>query len=578
MSNIVSNNELSILGILHQTWRLLNKERKKQYLALVILIFISSILEIASIGSIIPLIKGIGDPESFYVNFIASTFFASFVNNEASSVIISIGLVFATVSISSATLKIFVIFCTSKIAFKSGADITQKIYNGSINRPYAYYQSLKSNELIDVISGKVNSLINSVIIPCLYLVNSLIMSLVIVSGIIYIDYKVAITIFLLYGSLYLSILLLTKKTLSENSRVISKNSSELIKLTQIALGGIRNIIIDQNRSVFINKFNEVNQKLRSAQANSVFIGNSPKNILEAFAIVLISVIAIVKTNSSEPPATIIAVIGVIALAAQRLLPLMQQAFSAWTSFRENKYSVIEILKYVNFEGDFEQHASNIKFEKSIQLECISYKYQFRDKKILNNFSLKILKGEKIAITGKTGSGKSTLIDIFLGLIRPNFGRVLIDDVGCEIYNNRVWHDKVGHVPQNIYLFDGSVTENIVFGQSCAKIDYDRLHKVCDLAEVSEFVNKMPDGFSSLIGEGGSLLSGGQRQRIGIARALYKEAEILVFDEAMSALDHETERKILNSIKEFYPSVTIISVTHNSTTIDAYDRSLKLEGQ
>lgn len=399
------NDSQSIFNILFQVWKLLSRTRRFQYLTLIILIISSSILEIVTIGSLIPFIKGVSDTELFYLTYIDNNFLSAFIENNPSSIIVSIGVLFAILAILAAFFKILVIYGTSKVAFKSGGDITSIIYKNTISQPFSRYHFLKSNEIINIISGKVSSLINSVIIPCLYLINSLVMSFVIVAGLLYIDYKIALSIFLTYGTLYFIILIFTRKLLSENSKIISASTSEIIKLTQNALGGIRNIIIDRNRDIFINKFDVINNDLRVAQASSVFIGNSPKNILEAFALVLISVIAISKTNSNEEPAVIVATIGVIALAAQRLLPLMQQAFSAWTGFRENKFSVIDILSFIQSGQVLNEIEEDIKFNSTIELRKIYFKYDSRDNIVLENFSLEIKKGKKSLSLEKLGQGK-----------------------------------------------------------------------------------------------------------------------------------------------------------------------------
>lgn len=575
MNRPYSNYSTSIFKTLFQVWQLLSNTRKFQYLFLIILIITSSILEIITIGSLIPFIKGVGNTELFYKTYINNNFLNGFIDNNPTSVILAIGVVFAILAILAALFKILVIYGTSKIAFKSGGDITDIIYIKAISQPYISYHLLKSNEVINIISGKVSSLINSVLIPCLYLVNSLIMSFVIVAGLLYIDYKVALTIFIIYGLLYLIILLFTRKLLAENSKIISSSTSDIIKLTQTALGGIRNIIIDKNRNFFIKKFHDVNNEIRLAQASSVFIGNSPKSILEAFALVLISIIAISKSNSNEAPAAIVATIGVIALAAQRLLPLMQQAFSAWTGFRENKFSVIDILNFIQNSKERDDIEDDINFYNSIELKNIYFKYDSRDNIVLNNFSLKIKKGEKIALIGKTGAGKSTLVDLILGLILQNSGRILIDGLEHQIYNNKNWHSIISHVPQNIYIFDGTIAENITFGIPRDKIDIQNLIKVCEISQVSEFTKNLSEDIFTYVGESGSHLSGGQRQRIGIARALYKNAQILVLDEAMSALDQATETKIIKSINEIYPTTTIVSVTHNPNSISQYSRAVEI---
>jgi ATP-binding cassette subfamily B protein len=375
--------------------------------------------------------------------------------------------------------------------------------------------------------------------------------------------------------MYGLLLIKTRATLARNSKTISEGSAEIIKYGQIALGGMRNIIIDQNSDYFNNNFKKVNNKLRKAQANSVFIGNSPKNILEAFALVLISVIAITKSNEPGSISTVAAVVGVIAMAAQRLLPLMQQAYSAWTSFRENRESLLEIAKFIKIESRVYEYEKIQDFKEKIEFQNVGYKYKNNNTWALKPYSLKIEKGDCIAITGRTGTGKSTLLDLILGLLIPSTGKIKLDEILINLHDNKYWFNNISHVPQTIYLVDGTISENIAFGVPDNEINYQRLEIVAKIAQVTEFTSKLKMGIDSQVGENGSLLSGGQRQRIGIARALYKNSKLLILDEATSALDYETEKNILNSIRQAYADITIIAVTHSKENIKIYDKVIEL---
>lgn len=565
-----------ITYLLLSLWNILNNSKKKQYFLLIILIILGSSIEIIAIGSILPLIQGINSPITFYHLYLANTPISNFISTDSQSITIFLGSTFALISIISSSLKIGIIWYTSKIAFTTGADITNLIFHKINSKNYDYHQNVKTNEVINAISIKVNSLINSVIIPCLYLINSIVMTAVIVFCLMYIDLEVALTIFICYIIAYTLILIVSKKKLNNNSLTIAKNSSELIKLTQIVLGGAKNIIIDKTALYFNELFNQNNSSLRLSQSSSVFIANSPKNILEALGIMLIVFIAIKKISNNEEMSLIIAKLGVVTLCAQRLLPLMQNAYSSWTSLRENKHSIFDLFYIIQDNNAFDSNSSPIFFNQTLELKNISFKYNSSQQETIKDFNLKITRGDKIAIVGATGSGKSTIINIILGLLKHSNGIILADEKVASLYNNIHWHSMIGNVPQDIYLYDGSIKENILFGINLDKINSEKLKFVSEVSLVTEFSELLPNGINSMVGEYGSLLSGGQKQRVGIARALYKSPKILILDEALSGLDLSTEEKILDNIILNFPDLTIISITHNNQTLYKYDKVIDVK--
>ena len=273
---------------------------------------------------------------------------------------------------------------------------------------------------------------------------------------------------------------------------------------------------------------------------------------------------------------ILPILGMIALGAQRLLPMMQQIYVSLTIFQGSKKSIQDALNFLEkplpvYLNDNTQY--NICFNKNILIKNLSFKYN--NKKIISNFNLEIIKGNRIGIIGKTGSGKSTLVDLIMGLLIPQSGKILIDDVELDLNNIYSWRTKIAHVPQNIFLSDSSVFENIAFGIPFNKIDRDRVYYAAKAAVIYDTINELPDGFNTITGERGIKLSGGQKHRIVIARAIYKKCSILILDESTSALDNITEEEVMNSLKNLDPDLTIIIIAHRLSTLNYCDKIIEI---
>jgi len=328
-------------------------------------------------------------------------------------------------------------------------------------------------------------------------------------------------------------------------------------------------LIEGSQAVYCNEFKQSDQPIRRAQGNIIFIGASPRFIMEAMGMLLIIILAYILVKQEDGISKAIPILGALALGAQRILPILQQIYNSWSNIQGNKSSLrdtLELLdqpfpKYINSDCE-----DAMRFCDEINLKKIWFRYSDNTEWVIKNLNLTIKKGSTVGIIGKTGSGKSTLIDIIMNLLEPTKGVIEIDGNEINEVNYRLWQKNIAHVPQTIYLSDNSVEENIAFGVKAENIDYERVRESARRAKIDEKIEALPNKYKTLIGERGVRLSGGQRQRIGIARALYKRASVIIFDEATSSLDTETEGDVMNSITNLDGNLTMIIIVHRITTL------------
>ena len=300
--------------------------------------------------------------------------------------------------------------------------------------------------------------------------------------------------------------------------------------------------------------------------------------METLGIILIAYFAYTVTQESDGVTEIIPLLGVFAIAAQRLLPIMQQAYSSWSAILGNHASLLDTLDLLDQKlPNFVKNLNNspLKFEQEISLNQLFFRYNEKAPWVIQNLELKIDKGSKIGFVGTTGSGKSTLLDIIMGLLSPTTGFLKIDGVPITPENQRFWHSHIAHVPQTIFLSDGTIEENIAFGVPKKLIDHDRVVQSARKAQIAHNIDSWSNRYQTIVGERGIRLSGGQRQRIGIARALYKEADVIILDEATSALDNETEEAIMSAIDKLSPHITVLIIAHRISTLRNCSHIVKL---
>jgi ABC-type multidrug transport system fused ATPase/permease subunit len=380
------------------------------------------------------------------------------------------------------------------------------------------------------------------------------------------------------GVIYVIVMLLTRKQLARESLKISQSASKVVKILQEGLGGIRDIILDGTQDAYTSTYRNIDVELRNAQTKIQIVSVAPKYIIETIGIIVISVLAYCLSLQPEGFASAVPVLGALAIGAQKLLPTLQQGYSSWALMqgaRESLRDVLDLLEQPVPEKSSGEPVT-ICFQREICLKNISFRYAGRAPYVLKNLNLSLIKGGRIGIIGETGSGKSTMLDMLMGLLQPTSGEILVDGISINTENCSSWQRHIAHVPQAIFLTDATICENIAFGVSREKIDFTRVTSAARRAQIADSIESWSEGYDTMVGERGVKLSGGQRQRIGIARALYKEADVIIFDEATSALDNDTERAVMESIDSLGDGLTILIIAHRLSTLKNCTQIVELQ--
>jgi len=561
-------------------WTHIPKKRKSQLSALTLLTILVSLAEIISIGAVLPFLGALTAPDKILeIQFLQPLFYKLNIL-DPSELLFPMTLLFIVAAIISGIMRLILLWTQTRFGYAIGADISILVYRNLLYAPYSLHVSKNSSEFISGITDKTGMVVTQILLPILLIISSSIILVAIFIALLSIDSFVAVIATLGFASTYGFVSFLTKKRLLIDSDNISKKSNLLIKSLQEGFGGIRDVLIDGTQEVYCKIFRDADLPLRKSQAGITIIGQTPRFIVEALGITILALLAYYLSKSSEGINNAIPVLGVFALAAQRLLPILQQIYASWTSIIGCSSLLKDILFYLN-QGLPEYYSLSspplIKFNNYIKLDNLDFRYSSDGPFILKGFTCKIKKGERVGLIGTTGSGKSTLIDIIMGLLLPQDGQLYVDDEIITAKNYRSWQLHVSHVPQSIFLADSTILENIAFGVPLDEIDHELVSECAKKAQISQTIESWALQYKTLVGERGVRLSGGQRQRIGIARALYKKTDVIIFDEATSALDDKTELKVIDSIFNLNPDITILIIAHRLTTLKKCTQVIELEG-
>lgn len=562
-----------------ELWSHLNVGRRLQFKLLLILMVFASIAEMFTITAVLPFLAVITTP-----NIVFNSPYIIPLNNllqldspDDLRLIITLG--FIVTALISGTIRIILLRVSTKLLFAAGIDLSAEVYRRSLCQPYPVHVKRNSSDLINVVFNKSGDVIFGVMMPLMTIISSSILIIGILSVLILIDPVVMLISFTCFSILYFFILRLTSQKVKNNSKLIAEESTKAIQCLQEGIGGIRDVLMANAQGYYFSIYKEAISRLMVSQGNNSIIAATPRFMVETFGIVLIACLALYLSGRTEGIVSAIPVLGALAIGAQRMLPTLQQFYSSITTIKGQEYPLKDVLNLLNqsiLKREFAEDNLKTGILQNLSLEQVSFRYSKELPEVLSNITLNICQGDRVAVVGVTGGGKSTLIDIIMGLLLPTEGIISFNGEVMEESKINTLQSCIAHVPQHIYLADATIEQNIAFGKARSEIERDRVVKVAKISQLHEVIQNLPDQYLTRVGENGAFLSGGQRQRLGIARALYRKSSLIIFDEATSALDLETEEKVMSAIEKSSETKTLLMITHRVATLTNCNKIIRIK--
>lgn len=572
--NVPSASEAPLRGL----WRHIARRRRRQLLLLMVLMVCASLAEALSLGLTLPFLSALTSPEQIAQNRLGRMLMAAFDLQHPRDLLLPLSVGFGLAAALSGGMRTTLLWAQTKLAHSVGADLSAQMFERSLNQPYQTHLSRNSSETISGITDKSDSVVYHSLLPALAIVASIVLLLSIVTTLLLISPVASLSTLTIFGAAYLVIMVLTRKRLARNSLIISREAVHVLKILREGFAGIRDVLLDGSQETHCTDYRNASARLRRSAASVQIISGMPRFGIEAFAMLLIAVVAYLLVVDADGSTSAVPILGVLALGAQRILPLLQQLFSAWSSVMASRVTLqdaIGLLDQPLTAEAMQPPPPPMAFDHEIAVSHVKFQYPERSAPVFSDISLSIAKGAKVGFIGSTGSGKSTFIDLIMGLLPPTSGAILIDGVPLDRRNARAWQANIAHVPQSIFLADRSIAENIALGVPRDAIDLNSVRHAARLAQLAQTIESWEYQYDTLVGENGVRLSGGQRQRIGIARALYKKARVIVLDEATSALDSATEASVMNTIDGLGQDMTVLIIAHRLSTLQHCDLIFEL---
>lgn len=550
-----------------------NAKQKRTLVWLMFAILIGAVVELVSISSVMPFVQMITEPGEMMqdetVRLISNI---TGVTEFNTLVVLMCGLIIGLFVIKN----IYVVFLSNfqyRFTYYGLRDLSSKVMNGYMEKQYPFFLNHNSAELLKSVQTDTNMFYVTVL-NSTQLMSECVVALVLVIYLVSEDPVIAVSMAVVLGIFALGFMRGFRKAFKRMGNQYRDYVEAQIKCMHQSFGGIKEIKISDNEQFFKDQFWDIAAGLAKNQVKNGLYNAIPKPMMETMVIGVILVIVAIKVSVGSTASSFIPIITVFALAAFRLLPSVNKISSYVGVIMYNKVAVEEVYNEVKAMEEAESRKETtveeaIAFEKSINLNDVVFAYEGAEKNVINHVSLEIRKNTSVAFIGPSGAGKTTIVDVMLGILKNQSGTITVD--GTDIRDAMSgWHRKIGYIPQVIYLMDDTIRNNIAFGIKPEQIDDKLVWKALEEAQLKEFVESLEEGLNTMVGELGTRISGGQRQRIGIARALYRQPEVLVLDEATSALDNETEKAVMEAIDSLHGKLTMMIIAHRLTTIKNCD--------
>lgn len=569
-----------MLKLIKELFKLLTPSQRRRFYTLQILVVIMAIFELIGIASIAPFMAIVSDPNVIESNSLLNQLYISTGLTSHSEFLFFVGLlVLATLTIA-ALVSMFTIWRLSLFGAKVGTEIADRLYAHYMKQDWLFHASGSSAQLTKQVATEAVRVTEGVIQPLMQMNARIVLAIIISAAIVIYNPLVAITGLLIFAVAYFLLFKLVRKRLQKNGAKISSVMTQRYRLMNEGFGGIKDVLLLGRKEDFLNRFEQSGEIFAQARGSNIAISQVPRYLMELIAFgSILGLVLFLLASKSQDISIVLPILSFYALAGFKLLPAFQQIYSSLAqvkgniaSFESIRADLIASQNEIQIKNtEYSSQKEHLPVQNNIQLNDITFTYPGKAKPALKNLTLNIPVNSVVGIVGPSGSGKSTAIDMLLGLIQPKTGELKIDDTIITDQNRRAWQNTIGFVPQSIFLSEGTIAENVAFGIPQDQIDHQQVNKALKLAHLDELVQGLEKGIHTKVGERGVQLSGGQRQRIGIARALYHEADVLVFDEATSALDGITEKMIMEAIHDFSGQKTIIMIAHRLKTVQKCDQ-------
>lgn len=555
---------------------LLTSSERKSALFLLTVIIIVALIDMMGVASILPFIAVISNPSLVETNQILNNTYKvsqSFGVENLNEFTLMLGTLMFCALIISLIFKSLLIFLQNRFVHNVEYSIGKRLLKHYLSQPYSWFLNKNSADIANLILSEVSHTVGGGLKPFIDLIAKSLVIVAIILLLVLVDFKLTMIISFLFGFCYLIIFSITNKFLKNKGDERLKSNQLRFKLVSESFGASKEVKVSGLENVYVNNFSKIAKIYAKTQILFQTVSQLPRFVLEAIAFGGIVIILIYLVSINNNFLSVLPILSLFAFAGYRLLPAIQQIYQSIASINYVNPSVGKIFedfnKFKNISAEKKKDILN--FEETIELKDVFFRYLNSSSNVLSKINLKIQSGTFVGFIGTTGSGKTTLIDIILGLLEPHKGTLEIDGKIITKNNLRLWQNNIGYVPQQIYLTDDTIAANIAFGEKPEDIDHEAVKKSSKIANLHEFINnELPKKYETIVGERGIRLSGGQRQRIGIARALYYNPKVLIFDEATSALDNETEKKVMKSIKESRKENTLILIAHRLNTLKDCD--------
>lgn len=560
---------------------LLQPRRRVQLSFTLMLMVLSGAAEAISLAAVMPFLWVLTNPQELWEWSLVQRFVPLLGADEPRDLLLPAALLFSGAVLAASLIRLANIWVSTRLAAAIGSDLSTDAFHRSIYQPYSMHLSRNSSVLIASMTSQLELTVLA-LNQFLQLVSAVIVLVGLLICLFVVDWRVALLAGVTASIIYGVIAGLARNSLLRNGEHIHESQVVQVRILRESFGAIRDVILNGTQRFFFESYQRVDRPMRRRQAQNQFLGLYPRYAVEAVAMVSIAGLAYILV-SQRGADQVVPLLGVFALAAQRLMPAIQLIYTAWTDIRSKSpaaHAVLDILSQPIPQA-FAADVTPLNLLNEISFDRVGFSYAEHDTPIVQDVSFRIARGQRVGIVGSTGSGKSTTLDLLMGLQAPTAGRISID--GVDLYDVRhperllAWRAAIAHVPQNVYLADSSFSANIAFGVPAERIDMSRVRHAALQAQIAGYIESLPSGYDSTVGERGVRISGGQRQRIGIARALYRRAQVLVFDEATNALDSVTEQAVVEAIESLGRDLTIIVVAHRLATLKNCDQIVELGG-